>query len=140
MGQDTHPPLTFRPIHIHEPVQAEANPQSLAPRPEACAVSTVTRHEPRAGATPPGSESTVANDAGLLAGMSNPADAPIASGSIYIGERELARRTTLSPRTLQLMRRKGNGPPWAKLGHRVVYRWTDVERWISERTQPGAPS
>lgn len=58
----------------------------------------------------------------------------------YIDERELARRTTLSPRTLQLMRSKGSGPPFAKLGGRAVYRWADVERWIAEHTQPRAES
>lgn len=60
------------------------------------------------------------------------------SDPVYIDERELARRTTLSSRTLQLMRRNGSGPPFAKLGGRVVYRWADVERWIAAHTQPGA--
>jgi hypothetical protein len=31
------------------------------------------------------------------------------------------------------MRSKGGGPPYAKLGHRVIYRVADVERWIEER-------
>ena len=140
MAHDTHPPLTSRPIHIHEPVQAGAPPPSHAPRREACALPTVTRVEPRGGAARPGLKSTTATDGVLLAGMSNPADAPNADGRIYIDERELARRTTLSPRTLQLMRRKGGGPPWAKLGHRVVYKWADVERWIADRTQTRAAS
>jgi predicted DNA-binding transcriptional regulator AlpA len=56
--------------------------------------------------------------------------------SDLIDEKELARRTTLSRTTLQTMRRKGGGPPWAKLGpHRVAYRLVDVERWIQERTR-----
>lgn len=56
--------------------------------------------------------------------------------SDLIDEKELARRTTLSRTTLQTMRRKGGGPPWAKLGpHRVAYRLADVERWIEERTR-----
>ena len=62
--------------------------------------------------------------------------------SDLIDEKELARRTQLSRTTLQTMRRKGGGPPWAKLGpHRVAYRLSDVERWIEERTQrpPAAP-
>jgi predicted DNA-binding transcriptional regulator AlpA len=53
-----------------------------------------------------------------------------------IDEKELARRTTLSRTTLQTMRRKGGGPPWAKLGpHRVAYRLADVEAWIKARMQ-----
>jgi predicted DNA-binding transcriptional regulator AlpA len=56
--------------------------------------------------------------------------------SDLIDEKELARITTLSRTTLQTMRRKGGGPPWAKLGpHRVAYRLSDVERWIQERTR-----
>jgi predicted DNA-binding transcriptional regulator AlpA len=72
--------------------------------------------------------------------MGQQSTAPIASGPIYIDEREVARRTTLSPRTLQLMRRKGGGPAWAKLGGRVVYKWADVEGWIADRTRTGAAS
>ncbi len=56
--------------------------------------------------------------------------------SDLIDEKELARRTTLSRTTLATMRRKGGGPPWAKLGpHRVAYRLADVEKWIEERTR-----
>ena len=67
--------------------------------------------------------------------MSQPTRVPITTDALYIDERELARRTTLAPRTLQLMRRNGGGPPFAKLGGRVVYKWADVERWIQERTR-----
>ena len=72
--------------------------------------------------------------------MTPSSTAPNPSAPVFIDERELARRTTLSPRTLQLMRRNDSGPPFAKLGGRVVYRWTDVERWIAEHTQPRAES
>ena len=66
--------------------------------------------------------------------------APTDPDPAYIGERELARRTSLSTRTLQLMRRTGSGPPWAKLGGRVVYKWANVESWIASRTRTGAAS
>ena len=57
-----------------------------------------------------------------------------ASVPTYIDEQEVARRTTLSPSTLQLMRRRGDGPPWVRLGsRRVAYRWSDVERWIADQ-------
>jgi predicted DNA-binding transcriptional regulator AlpA len=61
--------------------------------------------------------------------------APAATDLVYVDEQELSRRTTLSRTTLQALRSKGGGPPFAKLGHRVVYRLEDVERWIQERTR-----
>ena len=68
----------------------------------------------------------------LIEGMDRHTHSQIASD--LIDEKELARITTLSRTTLQTMRRKGGGPPWAKLGpHRVAYRLADVERWIEER-------
>lgn len=65
--------------------------------------------------------------------MRNHLAPPIAPDPVCIDEQELSRRTTLSRTTLQTMRRKGRGPPFAKLGPRVVYRLADVERWIAER-------
>jgi predicted DNA-binding transcriptional regulator AlpA len=67
--------------------------------------------------------------------MRNHTDPPTASEPVYIDEQALSHRTTLSRTTLQTMRRKGGGPPFAKLGHRIVYRLADVERWIAERTR-----
>ena len=64
--------------------------------------------------------------------------APTASDPVYIDEQELSRRITLSRTTLQTMRRKVGGPAFAKLGHRIVYRLADVERWIADRTRTGA--
>lgn len=54
---------------------------------------------------------------------------------LYVDEVTLSRLTTLSRTTLQVLRAKGGGPPFAKLGHRVVYRLADVEAWIQERTK-----
>lgn len=53
----------------------------------------------------------------------------------YITEEELSRMTTLSRTGLQAMRSRGEGPPYARLGHRIVYRLADVERWIEARTR-----
>jgi predicted DNA-binding transcriptional regulator AlpA len=103
-------------------------------------LSTVNTDEPRAGVTRTGVKSTPQNRGGLLAGMRNHTDPSLAAEPVYIDEQELARRTTLSRTTLQTMRRKGGGPPFAKLGHRIVYRLADVERWISDRTQTRAAS
>jgi len=55
------------------------------------------------------------------------------SEPLYVDEQELSRLTTLSRTTLQTMRKNGQGPKFAKLGHRIVYRFADVERWIQER-------
>ena len=54
---------------------------------------------------------------------------------VYVSEDEISRRTTLSRTTLATMRRKGTGPPWAKIGHRVLYCLADVQRWFAERTR-----
>jgi hypothetical protein len=49
-----------------------------------------------------------------------------------------------SPRTLERWRTQGFGPPFIKVGHRVVYRQRDVDRWLDEQTRrhthdPGTP-
>lgn len=40
---------------------------------------------------------------------------------------ELARRWKLSPRTLERFRYEKKGPPYVRIGGRVVYRVTDIE-------------
>jgi predicted DNA-binding transcriptional regulator AlpA len=71
--------------------------------------------------------------------MKTNAAPPITPSPVCIDEQELSRLTTLSRTTLQTTRAKGIGPPYAKLGHRVVYRLADVECWIAEWTRsPGA--
>jgi predicted DNA-binding transcriptional regulator AlpA len=127
MRSHTHPLIASGPIDIHERAPSlEANARSSL---------TTSPDEPRANAPRTGAKSTDANRGDLLAGMRNHTDPPIASEPVCIDEQELSRRTTLSRTTLQTMRRKGGGPPFAKLGHRIVYRLADVERWIAERTR-----
>ena len=42
----------------------------------------------------------------------------------------------LSKSTLAKMRMRGEGPPFAKLGGKiVVYRLTDLDAWINERSR-----
>lgn len=67
--------------------------------------------------------------------MSDRTDQPTGSDPVCVDEQELSRLTTLSRTTLATMRRKGGGPKFAKLGHRIVYRLADVERWIEEHTR-----
>ncbi|MCA9564820.1 MAG: helix-turn-helix domain-containing protein [Myxococcales bacterium] len=40
---------------------------------------------------------------------------------------------TLSPSTLTRWRGKGKGPPFVRLGSRVMYRVSDLEDWIATR-------
>jgi len=47
----------------------------------------------------------------------------------HLNQAELSRRWSLSPRTLENLRWKRKGPPYLKLGGRVVYRVDDVEAY-----------
>ena len=47
----------------------------------------------------------------------------------HLNQVELGRRWSLSPRTLENLRWKRKGPPYLKLGGRVVYRLDDVEAY-----------
>jgi predicted DNA-binding transcriptional regulator AlpA len=40
----------------------------------------------------------------------------------------------LSESTLAKLRLNGNGPTYCKLGRRVVYRLSDLEKWLESRT------
>jgi hypothetical protein len=46
---------------------------------------------------------------------------------------EAARLVGLSISTLAKLRLNGNGPPYCKLGRRVLYRPTDLEEWLQSR-------
>jgi hypothetical protein len=45
----------------------------------------------------------------------------------HLNQVQLARRWSLSPRTLERWRWLRQGPPYLRIGGRVVYRLTDVE-------------
>lgn len=47
----------------------------------------------------------------------------------HLLEPELARRWRLTVRTLQRWRRAGSGPVYLRLGRRIAYRLSDVERF-----------
>lgn len=51
----------------------------------------------------------------------------------HLNQIELARRWRLSHRTLERWRWTGEGPPYLKLGGRVVYRLDDVAAFETER-------
>lgn len=50
----------------------------------------------------------------------------------HLSEKGLAKRWSMSPRTLQRWRTIGKGPAFLKLGWRVVYRLVDIEAWEQE--------
>ena len=49
-----------------------------------------------------------------------------------LGQKQLADRWLISPRTLEQWRWQGKGPKYLKIGAKVVYRLEDVESFESE--------
>jgi Helix-turn-helix domain len=45
----------------------------------------------------------------------------------HLNQIELARRWRISPRTLERWRWLKQGPPYLKIGGRVIYRLSDIE-------------
>ncbi len=50
-------------------------------------------------------------------------------------EKSAAAVMRISARTLQGWRLRGGGPPYVKLGGRVLYRETDLLAWIESRAR-----
>jgi hypothetical protein len=61
-------------------------------------------------------------------------------GSLFLTPRELAQRYggRVSVKTLANWRWQGLGPPFVKLGGRVLYPVTDLLGWELDRTRGGA--
>ena len=51
----------------------------------------------------------------------------------HLNQSELAKRWSLSTRTLERWRWQRQGPPFLKVGGRVVYRLEDVEAYEANR-------
>ena len=51
----------------------------------------------------------------------------------HLTQGKLADRWQISPRTLERWRWLGEGPPFLKIGGRVVYRVQDIERYEAEQ-------
>ena len=52
---------------------------------------------------------------------------------------EAARYLKMSPSTLPGWRGDGKGPPYTKLGGRILYSKTDLDTWVaSQRVDPAA--
>ena len=52
---------------------------------------------------------------------------------VLLDERQLARMTSQSVRTLQAQRLRGDGIPFVKLGRSVRYDIAEVERYLAEQ-------
>ena len=70
--------------------------------------------------------------------LSDLATSPEPSSDV-LTPRQAAKYLHLSHRTLETMRTRGGGPPYAKYGEgrsaRVVYRRSDLEAWIASRVR-----
>ena len=57
--------------------------------------------------------------------------------AMFLSARKAAALLTLSPRTLNRFREDGTGPPYFRLGHRIVYAREDLLEWMwSKRESP----
>ena len=52
----------------------------------------------------------------------------------FLTQNEAAEFLRLSPRTLERHRVAGTEPKFTKLGRRVVYRFSELDTWATERT------
>jgi hypothetical protein len=64
---------------------------------------------------------------------------PDFASSIFLTEAELADRRH-SRRSLQRWRGAGSGPPFLRLGRRIVYRRSDVEEFEAAQVDAGGRS
>lgn len=55
-------------------------------------------------------------------------------------ESEVAERLRLTKPILYHMRRRGDGPPYARLGRTIVYDLEALERWLHAQTQHAKPA
>jgi hypothetical protein len=53
-----------------------------------------------------------------------------------LNERELSGVIRIPRRTLQRLRSDGGGPPYMRVGRRVLYRLESVENWAGGREVP----
>lgn len=55
--------------------------------------------------------------------------------TVCLTRREAAKRLNVSTRTLQLLAKRGEGPPTAKIGRRVAYPAAALAEWIASKTR-----
>lgn len=55
----------------------------------------------------------------------------------FVDDRDLAVLTPISRGKWQALRQNGGGPLWRKVGHRCIYRWSDVVAWLEMHPEGG---
>lgn len=53
----------------------------------------------------------------------------------FVDVLELTRRTHLGKSSWDKIRMTEDGPPYIKIGRRVIYRWSDVQSWLSAQAR-----
>jgi hypothetical protein len=53
----------------------------------------------------------------------------------YITPKQARELFQISMRYLALLRGRGNGPPFVKVGKKVLYRLEDFENWLKQKTR-----
>ncbi len=48
----------------------------------------------------------------------------------FCSEQQVAERLGISRSSMQRLKHRGAGPPYAVVGGRILYRWSDVEAWF----------
>lgn len=48
-------------------------------------------------------------------------------------EVSVATNGAIPVRRLQQLRQRGGGPPFIKIGRRVLYDWTDIQEWLNRQ-------
>lgn len=56
----------------------------------------------------------------------------------YVSAAQIAEMFLVSQQTLANWRSAGAGPPFRKMGVRVLYRVSEVEAWLTQRTSTSA--
>jgi predicted DNA-binding transcriptional regulator AlpA len=52
-----------------------------------------------------------------------------------LNQREASAALRVSERTLERNRLTGDGPPFVKIGRRVLYRQSDLDTWLASHTR-----
>jgi predicted DNA-binding transcriptional regulator AlpA len=60
--------------------------------------------------------------------------------SEFVSEKEVCERLGLGRTSLWRMRKVHDGPAYAVIGGRIVYRWLDVEAWFESNKRLPAKS
>jgi excisionase family DNA binding protein len=55
--------------------------------------------------------------------------------TVCLTRKEAAKRLNVSTRTLQLLAKRGEGPPTARIGRKVAYPAAALADWIASKTR-----